>query len=45
MTWRCELCGERLEERSWTILRHTVRCFVLATIELLRLRKLGKVKT
>lgn len=42
MTWRCELCGEKLEGHA---ARHTVRCFAMMVIELVRLRaKYGRLK-
>ena len=37
--WRCELCGEKVEGH---IVRHTVACFVLCTIEMVRLRTAQK---
>ena len=41
MTWRCELCGEKVEGH---VVRHTVVCFILCTIEMARLKAAEKTR-
>ena len=36
MIWKCEICGEKFDGH---VIRHTTVCFVLSTIELIRLRR------
>ena len=36
MTWKCEICGEKFDGH---LIRHTLVCLVLSTVELIRLRR------
>ena len=38
MTYQCELCGERIGDNLAIIMMHTVKCFILGFIELMRLK-------
>ena len=44
MAYRCEICNEKISNNLAFIIMHTIKCFTLSFIELMRLKEALRVK-